>query len=166
MTLSPELIKVYASGGVDDIYVETLSLIHPLFTKTWNIVNNTDSIEATTETGEVVNFEAYPFFATLSGTGETGNQDIELAISNVDRRPIDEIERASENPTQQIQLIYRVYILDDLSQPGNVIDGLSIADVAVVEDQIIARASPSDLLNRVFPSRVYTSQLFPGLFNV
>lgn len=167
MTLSPELIRIYASGGPDDFFYECLSLSHPNFTATWHITNSVKPLNAVLEDGvTAVVFQPYPFAISLAGTGEDGNQDIEISISNVSRTPIDEIERAAEDPTQRIEFTYRVYIDTDTSKPATVIDGLSISQISITENRIITRASPSDLVNRVFPSRLYTITLFPGLVHV
>lgn len=166
MTLSADLIRVYASGGVKEMWVECLSLYHPLFTTTWNITNHPFLFTATTEIGFSETFEPYPFKASLAGTGESGNQDVEIAISNVVRTPIDEIERAAEDPTQQIQMVYRIWVADKLDSPGYVVDGMSISEVNITDTQIVARASASDMLNRSFPSVLYTPAKFPGLYHV
>lgn len=166
MTLSPDLIRVYASGGVKEMWVECLTLSHPLFTGDWNITNNPFLFTATTEIGTSITFEPYPFKASLAGTGESGNQDVEIAISSVVSTPIDEIEKASEDPTQQIQMVYRIWLLDKTEAPGYVVDGLSISEININETQIVARASASDMLNRSFPSVLYTPAKFPGLYHV
>lgn len=167
MTLSAELIELYASGGPADMYYEMLTLSHPLFTRDWSIVNNPYPITATLETGNTIEvFEPYPFTASMAGTGESGNQDLEVSISNVDQTPIKEIELASEEPGLPIQLVYRVYIASNLGSPGYVVDGLTVSEINVGENQIVARASATDLVNRVFPTRLYTTTLFPGLLHV
>lgn len=166
MTLSPELVRVYASGGVKESWVECLSISHPLFTATWHITNSPYVFIATTEEGNSITFSPYPFRASLAGTGESGNQDVEIAISNVERTPIDEIERASEDPTQQIQMVYRIWVDSNLDSPGYVVDGLSISEVSITDTQIVARASASDMLNRSFPIVLYTPAMFPGLYHV
>lgn len=166
MTLSPELIRIYASGGVNETWVECLSISHPQFTATWNITNSPYMMVATTEDGSQITFDPYPFKASMLGTGESGNQDIEITISNVEKTPVDEIERAAEDPTQQIQMVYRVWIESKLDSPGYVVDGLSISEVSVTDTEIVARASASDMLNRAFPTVLYTPDKFPGLYHV
>lgn len=166
MTLSPELIKVYASGGVNETWVECLTITHPQFTAPWNITNSPYMFIATTETGASITFSPYPFQASLAGTGESGNQDVEIVISNVEKTPIDEIERAAEDPTQQIQMVYRIWLESKLDSPGYVVDGLSISEVNITETEIVARASASDMLNRSFPTVLYTPAKFPGLYHV
>lgn len=166
MTLSPDLIRVYASGGVKEMWVECLSISHPLFSATWNITNNPYLFTATTEDGASISFEPYPFRASLAGTGESGNQDVEIAISNVERTPVDEIERASEDPTQQIQMVYRIWVDGKTEAPGYVVDGLSISEVSITDTEIVTRASASDMLNRSFPTVLYTPAKFPGLYHV
>lgn len=166
MTLSADLIRVYASGGVQEMWVECLSISHPLFSSTWNITNSPYMFIATTEEGNSITYEPYPFRASLAGTGESGNQDIEVVISNVERTPVDEIERACEDPTQQIQMVYRIWVEANLTAPGYVVDGLSISEVSITETEIVARASSSDMLNRAFPTVLYTPARFPGLYHV
>jgi hypothetical protein len=84
----------------------------------------------------------------------------------VESTPIQQIELASEDPTSTIEMIYRIWLVDDLDTPGYVVDGLSISQISVTDTQIIARASASDMLNRTFPTVLYTPAMFPGLFHV
>jgi hypothetical protein len=166
MTLTPELIRVYASAPVDEFYYETLTLSHPLFSKPWHITNYPKAFTAVDEKNNFVRYEPYPFEARLPSTGENGTQDIQFVISNVSRLPVDEIDRAAADPTTRVELVYRAYASTDLTKPGLFFDDLSISEITVTENTIVANASASDLLNRTFPNQLYTTVLFPGLAHV
>lgn len=163
MTISRDLQRLYASAPADEEIRETLELRHPRFAASHFITNAPIGFSANLETGQLVDFTPLPFTAKLPGANSGGNQDLTLAIDNVDREIIDELERAAADPTNRISVVYRQFTSADLSAPGSDPIALSIADVSAGLTRVEATASRTDVLNRRFPSELYEIGLFPGL---
>jgi hypothetical protein len=163
MTISQELQRIYASAPDTEEVWETLELRHPLFSQYWFITNTALPFSANLETGQLVDFICLPFTAKLPAATSGGTQDLQISIDNVDREIILELERAAQNPRQQIVLIYRAYASTDLSAPGSDPIQLSISDISASLTRVDATASRTDVLNRAFPSILYEVDIFPGL---
>ena len=163
MTISRDLQRLYASAPADEEIRETLEIRHPRFAASHFLTNAALGFSANIETGQLVDFIALPFTAKLPGASSGGNQDLTLAIDNVDREIIDELERAAADPTQRISIVYRMYASGDLSAPGSDPIALSISDISAGLTRVEATASRTDVLNRRFPSVLYEIGLFPGL---
>lgn len=163
MAIAPELARIYASAPVDEDYLETLTLSHPLFSRTFYFTNKPTAFDARLENGTLVTFEPFPFVVKLPSANGSGQQDLGIAIDNVDRTIGDELERASGDPTETIAATYRVYASSDLSAPGNVPIALSISSVALQAERVDANAARTDVLNKRFPAVLYDVRRFPGL---
>lgn len=163
MTVSPELQRLYASAPADAELWETLELAHPLFASTHYVTNAALPFTAKLETGASIEFLCLPFAAVLPGANAGGNQDLGLVIDNVDREVIDELERASADPSERIRATYRAYSSDDLEGPGSDPIALSISDISVGLTRAEATATRTDVLNKRFPAVLYDVARFPGL---
>lgn len=163
MTVTPQLQRIYASAPDKTAIWETLELRHPLFASTHFVTNTALPFTARIETGQMIDFITLPFTAKLPGANPGGTQDLVLVIDNVDREIIDELERASADPTQRISVTYRAFASDDLTRPGSDPIALSISDIAASTPRVEATATRTDVLNRRFPSVLYEVGLFPGL---
>jgi hypothetical protein len=163
MAVSPEMQRIYASAPAGETVLETLELAHPLFARTHYITNGPLPFTATLETGATVDFLTLPFSAKQPNSDAGGNQDLALVIDNVDREIIEELERASVDPTTRIAVTYRAYASSDLSAPGSTPIVLSISDVSAALTTVQATAGRTDVLNRRFPAVLYEVQQFPGL---
>ena len=163
MTVPDDLARIYASAPTDDSYIETIELAHPLFSQTWYLTTEPYAFAGSLEDGTAVSFEPFPFSVQLPGQSGQGQQDLVLAVDNVDRSILDELERANADPTQLITATYRVFTRSDPAAPALVLPALAIADVAATATQISGTASRTDVLNRPFPASIYTVEQFPGL---
>jgi hypothetical protein len=163
MVVSRQLARVYASAPVDDDYIETMELAHPLFSQTHYIVSQPDPVAATLEDGSAATFLPLPFSVQLPQQDGSGQQDLQIVIDNVDQVIIDELERAAGDPTTKVSATYRVFTRSDLTAPAFVLPALAMAQVIATESQVTGTASRTDVLNRPFPSILYTIALYPGL---
>lgn len=163
MAVSPALQRLYASAPAGEVVLETLEISHPLFATTHYITNNPTGFSATLESGATVDFITLPFGARLPNSDAQGNQDLGLVIDNVDREIIEELERASADPTTRIAVTYRAFASTDLSAPGSSPIALSISEVSAGLPTVEATAGRTDVLNKKFPAVLYTIQQFPGL---
>lgn len=163
MAVSPELQRIYASAPDRETVWETLELSHPLFAQSHYLTNAAESFTATLETGASVTFITLPFAARLPNSDGKGSQDLGLVIDNVDREIIEELERASADPSTRIAVTYRAYASTDLSGPGQEPLLLSISEISAGLVTVEATAGRADVLNKRFPAVVYTIAQFPGL---
>ena len=163
MTVSPELQRLYASAPDDGEIRETLQIFHPLFLNSHFITNGPAAFSAQLETGELVEFISLPFAARQPNSDGGGQQDLALVIDNVDREIIEELERASVDPSTPIAITYRAYAASDLTGPGSDPIELSISEVAAGLTTVQATAGRADVLNKKFPAVLYDIAQFPGL---
>lgn len=164
MTVTPELQRLYASAPAADRLLETLELAHPLFAATHYLTNAPEGFAAALEAGgDPVEFVALPFAARQPGADGSGKQELALVIDNVDREIVEELERASADPTTRIAATYRAYAASDLTRPGAEPIALSISEVSAGLARVEATAGRTDVLNKRFPGVLYTVARFPGL---
>lgn len=163
MTVTPDLARIYASAPVGEEIWETLELSHPLFSKTYYITNAANSFTAFLETGVAVDFITLPFAAKQPSSNSGGQQDMALVIDNVDREIIEELERASADPSTRIAVTYRAYASTNLGAPGSNPIALAISEVSAGLATVEATAGRADVLNKKFPAVLYTIAQFPGL---
>jgi hypothetical protein len=163
MTVTPQLQRLYASAPTGEAIWETLEISHPEFSQTRWITNTALPFTATIETGEAIDFITLPFSAKLPASNGGGTQELALVIDNVDREIIEELERASTDPTTRIAVKYRAFASSDLTRPGSDPIDLSISEVSANMTRIEATAGRTDVLNKKFPAVLYTVALYPGL---
>jgi hypothetical protein len=168
MAITEELKRIYASAPIASAYVETVELTHSQFPVAGNkyYLNNSyhdkmyllDPADVTQ-----VLFQAIPFVVSLPAIDSGGQQDLQIAISNVGKVLMDAIEASNAAPEESIKCIYRVYLDQANDAPQSDPIELAITDINVSMDAITAMATRADTLNRIFPSELYRTDLFPGL---
>ena len=164
MPISAELKRIYASAPTDVDYVETLEFSHPRFSKTYYFTNDVHSWDFLDENGQSVTFEVMPFEIQLPQSNNSGAQELQVAMCNVGLEMMDELESANQTPDKNITCVYRVYLNRPNSQPQNIpVLSLFISDISADELTVTATASRFDVLSKGFPTKVYTTDNFPGL---
>ena len=162
-SLSDALKEAMVCAPSDDVYLETLEIRHASIAEPIYLVRNREDITATLETSDVVVFEAAAFRMALPASGDNGLQELTLAVDNVDRRVSDFFSNAKNYQTP-VQCTYRPYLLSDLSEPQmNPPLVLYLSDISITLFEVTAKASFVDLLNKKFPSELYTRARFPSL---
>src|SRR5689334_19309549 len=122
------LKEAYSVAPSDEVIIHGLELRHPSFTdedgnpdSIWVTTNEKD-VTATLEAGaplhggEAVTFTSFPFRFRLAPIENTATQELELAIDNVDRRLIENLDAAMAYGSK-IQMCYRPFLASDLSTP-------------------------------------------------
>ena len=164
MTISAKLKEIYASAPNDVQYIETLSLSHSQFTKTYHVTSDMAQWSFFDENGKLITFESHPFKVVLPKRDTSGNQELTISIANAGLLMMQELEAAQLKPDEPIVCLYRVYLDVPNSYPQ--IDpplSLSITDVSADANTINATATRFDVLSRAFPTEVYNIDDFPGL---
>lgn len=164
MPISDELKRVYASAPVDSRYVHTLSFHHSRFARNYWFTNDLQPWDFVLEDGTPKRFETFPFEIILPNNDRQGNQDLQIALANVGRELIDELEAANEFPAESIRVVLRIYLNKAGTGPQNLPAlELSIVDLQANRNQITGVARRADILNKSYPHDYYTIDRFPGL---
>src|SRR6478672_6481090 len=121
-SISDALKEAYAVAPDDETILHMLELRHPSFVdeagnpdSIWLTLNEED-IAATLEDGapvkggETVTFLSFPFQFRLAPIENTAAQELELAIDNVDRRIVENLDLAMASATK-IEICYRPYLV-------------------------------------------------------
>jgi hypothetical protein len=174
-SVSDALKEAYAIAPDTALIHDTLELRHPLFIdeegnpdSIW-ITTNVEPVTATLEEaapvkgGQVVTFVSFPFQFALAPIENSAAQDLELAIDNVDRRIIENLDLAMASATK-IEICYRPYLESDLSGPQmDPPPTFTLSQVKADALTVRGRARVSINLNVSFPRRLYTAVEFPAL---
>lgn len=110
-------------------------------------------------------FEPVGFRFNLPSVGVNGVQELTVSIDNVDRRITDFVNtvKGSNIP---VTLRYRPYLSNDNTQPQiNPPLTLFMRDMVISAYEVSGRATFADVINRKFPSELYTRKRFPSLGN-
>ena len=112
--------------------------------------------------GETVTFSRGQFDLSLPESSSPGLPTCQISVANIGRDLMEPIEQAVSVP-QPISVTYRQFLSDDLTQPGVVIDGMTIRDINASGLRITATAGFEDDLNTPYPRAKYTPQEYPNL---
>jgi len=162
MTLTPDMLQVYASAPLKVEAWFTLEISHPAFSAPARMVHGRwQQLDVELEDGTPVTFRPVPFQLSLPGANADGHQDLQITISNIGYELIRELDAAIENPWTQIEVVFRVY-LSTSTRPHQQID-LKLIDVSADLQSITGVASRYDIVNRQFPTRKFRAKDWPGL---
>ena len=145
--------------------LDTLEISHPSVNggEPIYLVRNTKELVLTLEDSTSHTFEAASFGLTLPKKTDEGVQDLEMKFCNIDRRISDFMDNASHFKTKVV-CKYRPYLSNNLSQPQMVPPlMLTLSDIVATVFEVSARASFVDLVNKKFPSEIYSRLTFPSL---
>lgn len=164
-SLTAAIKEAYATAPSDVVYLETLEISHPLVSPSIYLVKDRVNHSMTLETAVVKTFVACAFRLTLPASGENGVQELTIAIDNVDRAVSDFIDVVKDSSTA-VTLTFRPYLSTDLTVPQmNPPLVLYLSDVTVSTYEVRGRATFADILNKKYPTRLYTRADFPSLAN-
>ncbi len=163
MTLSPELKEIYSSGG-DAIVLETLELNHHTFPESFRIVRDHIDWDLTLEnSGPTVTFISFPFNVVQPKSNEKGDSNLQIVLDNVDKTVVDLIEGTQDGSNTPIDVIFRVFLSSDTSEPQQTPIRLSLFNISVQNNTVSGTAQFDDIVNRKFPSILYDRK-FISLF--
>lgn len=155
----------FLSSSSSVVYLETLEIAHPNFSRTYWIVRNAiGGIVAHLEGGAAQAFEYYPLRIKPIGSSDDLEQTLEVDLGDLGEivpKELDAIEAAGKMNVKPI-VRYRAYRSDDLTQPlvGPLV--LEIADVSFNHEGSSFQAkAPSLNVNRT--GELYRIIRFPML---
>ena len=162
-TLLDAIKEAYASAPSNEVILDTIELRHASIMEPIYLVRNLEDVVLTLETSVTVTFEGAAFRLSLPQSGENGLQELAIAVDNVDRRVSDFFSNAKNFQTP-VECVYRPYLDSDHTQPQmNPPLVLYLSDAQVTLFEVTAKATFADILNKKFPSRLYTRAGFPSL---
>lgn len=142
-----ETLEIRQTGVQDPIYI--VKAPRPL------VANDENETERT--------FRPAGFQLTLPAETEEGFRSLNIAVDNIDRA-VSDFVRLAKSEEVPVEVVYRPYLSDDLSQPAmNPPLVLFLKDIQVTDYQVVGRATFMDLVNMKFPSELYTRMRFPSL---
>jgi len=164
MPISAALKRVYASAPTDTRYIECISFSHSRFSETHHFNNDLRDWTFKPENNASTVFRFLPFSIVLPEVNKEGSYDLQLAISNIGKQMITELELANNLPTEPIVCTLRLYLDQANSLPQNSPPlEMTVNSVEANKEVITAVARRADILNRPFPNKFYTTVLYPGL---
>jgi hypothetical protein len=172
---SDDLREYFYSAPSDKVAVDTLEFRHPAFVDgdgnpvAVRVVNDSGAdfvgtLEdgAPMNGGQPVTFVAAPFDITLPESNGPGLPSCQIAVDNVGRVLMDQIEAAVQLP-HAVEVTYRQFLVDAPEEPGVVIDGMTLKNINVAALRITGTAGFEDDLNVPFGRKRYTPGEYPGL---
>lgn len=162
-TLSDAIKEAYTICPSDKVTYETLEIRQDGVQNPIYIVKSRRSISAFDENGYERVFEPVGFEIIRPASTEEGIQTLNVVISNVGRRFNDFVVTAKSRRVP-VLAIYRAYLSDDLTIPQtNPPLILYLKDLEATPLQVTGRATFMDVINRKFPSEIYSRDRFPAL---
>ena len=168
-TLSQALKEAYAAAPDSVVAYHTLEIYHPSFTQPIRVVRDFVDLQATLEStaprdaSQSVTFIGFGFDIVPPEVSATGVPQCQITIDNVSRDIVANLELAIAS-NQPITVIYRLFLSSDLSAPqNNPPMTLTIISMSADVFKVTATATFGDLVNKRFPSQMYTTDRFPGL---
>lgn len=155
--------EAFAIAPVNKVIYHTLEIKQDGVQDPIYIVQAREGIVATDEDGNERSFKPVGFEFSLPPANEEGFRSLNIAIDNINRQASDFINKAKENETT-VEIIYRPFLSDDLTRPQ--MDPplvLYLKEAQATDFQVVGRATFMDVVNKKFPSELYTRKRFPSL---
>jgi Domain of unknown function (DUF1833) len=183
--LSQAIAEAYASAPTDEVVLDTLELRHPSFDTTARIVRDYGTFQYTStddagfasdvyghvltlesdaplNANETVLFQACMFDFTFMEQRDGQLPELQISIDNVTHLLGAALDEAALSG-HAIAVTYREYVASDMSEPGFILDGLTLQRVTAKTFRLVGSAGFFDIINVNFPNRVYDLDTFPGL---
>lgn len=162
-SLQDAIKEAYAVAPAQKIIYDTLEIRQTGVQDPVYLVKAKLPITATDENGVDKTYEPSGFIFSLPPSNEEGFRSLNIAIDNVGRRVSDFVE-AAKSEKIPVEVIYRPYMSDDLTQPQMIPPlVLYLKDIQVTPFQVTGRATFMDIINKKFPNELYNRDRFPGL---
>lgn len=162
-SLQDAIKEAYALAPAQQVILDTLEIRQTGVQDPVYIVRSRKGIVALDEDGNSRTFLPVGFQFALPPENEEGFRSLNISIDNIGRQVSDFIETAKSERVP-VEVIYRPYLSDDLSQPQMIPPlVLYLKDIQVTTSQVTGRATFMDLVNKKFPTELYTRARFPSL---
>jgi len=162
-SLSDAIKEAFAVAPVTKVIYDTLEIRQATVQPSIFLVRSHQVLQAVDENGVTRTFIPVGFSITLPPETKDGFRSLSIAIDNIGGSVVQFIQKALSSQVP-VEVIYRPYLSDDLSRPAmNPPLVLYLTDIQITPTQVTGRATFMDVVNRRFPSELYTRARFPGL---
>lgn len=162
-SLQDAIKEAYTLVPADQVILQTLEIRQEGVQDPLYIIDSRLPFTADDENGVSHTYTPVGFQITLPPSNEDGTQALNITIDNINRSVTDFIQTALSQEVP-VTVIYRPYMNDDPSAPQ--FDPplvLYLKDIQVSIFQVSAKATFMDIINKKFPSELYTRARFPTL---
>lgn len=161
--LEEAIKEAFAIAPVNKVVIHTLEIRQDGVQSPIYISQTRRGITALDENGIERGYIPCGFAFSLPPSNEDGFQSLNVAIDNIDLRVTDFVTMAISQMVP-IRMVYRPYLSDDLTRPQmNPPIVLYLKEVELTTYQVVGRATFMDVVNKKFPSELYTRARFPAL---
>ena len=162
-SLEDAIKEAYASCPSSKVIYDTLEIRQTGVQSPIYIVRARQSVTALDENGNTLVFQPVGFQFTLPPQNDEGFRSLNIAIDNIGRA-VSDFVNAAKSEEVPVEVIYRPYLSDDLTRPQmNPPLVLYLKDIQINIHQVTGRATFMDVVNKKFPSELYTRSRFPAL---
>lgn len=169
-SLEEAIKEAYAIAPTNVVIYHTLEIRQPSVQSSVFLVQARRGITATDEDGNERNWQPVGFQFSLPPSNEDGFQSLNIAIDNINQRVTDFVNIA-KSPAAivagvpvPVEILYRPFVSTDLSRPQmSQPITLFLKEVSLTNNQVTGRATFMDIVNKKFPSELYTRARFPTL---
>lgn len=151
--------RAFASGG--DLLIKTAEARAEGEEVSLLFCQGYDDTTCTTEDGRTLTFKALAMEEALPKNDNSGYQSLDLALDNT-LGDVQEIVEGYKQAGKRINVIYREYLLSDLSYPSNVFY-LTVLSREYSSSAARFTCGFFDLLNTIFNRDVLTTNIAPGI---
>lgn len=157
--------EAYASNDRGVTIIETLELAHPAFAEPARVVSGVeeDMMLPLKSGATPVLFKACAFRATPPSFGDGGPSEWQISIDNVSSLMNGYLD-ATLGDNRPISVTYRAYRMNDLTGPGEVIEGYMLRSVDLTATSATGTLYLEDVALQAFPRATYSLTDFPGLW--
>jgi hypothetical protein len=162
-SLQDAIKEAYASAPSTKVVYDTLEIRQTGVQDPIYIVRAPKGISAKDENGVLRSFQPAGFQFSLPPENEEGFRSLTISVDNINRVASRFVEAAMAEEVP-VEVVYRPYLSDNLEEPQmNPPLVLYLKDIQITSYQVTGRATFIDLVNRKFPTELYTRARFPGL---
>jgi hypothetical protein len=165
MSLTDAVREAYADPDVDDDILDTLEMDHPTFATPVRIIANADSdMELPLENSQgMALFQACPVSIQLTGFDDDGPTQGQVRIDNVSGM-LEPYLREAVKAGKPLTVIYRGYVMSDLTKPGELRGGMLLSRVSLSPTSAIGTLEPATKADRMaFPRITYSLAKYRAL---
>lgn len=162
-SLQDAIKEAYAIAPSNKVILDTLEIRQTGVQAPIYIVRSKRKIIALDEDAVSRTFLPVGFQFALPPENEEGFRSLNISIDNIGRQ-VSDFVNAAISQRVPVEVIYRPYLSDDLTRPQMIPPlVLFLRDIQITTEQVTGKATFMDIVNRKFPTELYTRARFPSL---
>jgi hypothetical protein len=162
---SDALKEVATLAPNGEVMLDAIRISHSVAGQIY-LVNDRADLDARDENNVPQSFISSNFLVGLPESSDQGTQHLNITVPNVDRAAGDFLEQVPLDSAEPVEITYFTYLSGqaDTQQPQNdppIV--LHLTDIELDVFQVSGRASFQSIINKKYPSELYTLDRFPAL---